>query len=200
TAADLDGDGKEELALGTAYYWWHLINPDGSRRWQYSTLGGPGVTAVAAGDITGNGVPEVLFGGEDSFVQTVDAGGKSVWMFNTGDEITGLAVVRLEEAEPSRVFVSSLSFNVYSLDGQGKLVWRRDLGSPVRSMAVHEQGGHLAAACDNGVFYMLNPRGEVVGMFDNAGRIRDIVPTRLNGKTAFITASDNGYLRAMLVE
>ena len=28
TAADLDGDGKEELALGTAYYWWHLINPD----------------------------------------------------------------------------------------------------------------------------------------------------------------------------
>ena len=198
-AIDVDGDGKDELALGTAYYWWHLVNPDGSRRWDYRTKGGPGATAVTGGDITGDAKPEVLFGGEDAFVQVVGADGKALWQFNTGDEVTGLATANVGGSTKKEILASSLSFNVYCISGENKVVWRRDLGAPVRSSAVFPDTPLMAAGCDNGMFYVLDAsrQGKALGMMDTGGRIVDMVPARIGGQAVFILAGKNGYLRAV---
>ena len=84
TAADVDADGRDEVIAGTEYYTWHVIKPDGSRRFAVRTAGGPCANAVASGDLDGDGRPEVIFGGADTTVQVYGPDGE-LWVFNTGD-------------------------------------------------------------------------------------------------------------------
>lgn len=200
-AVDIDDDNRQEVALGTAYYWWHLVAPDGSKKWGYRTRGGPGVTAIASGNTTGDARPEIFFGGEDSLVQAVDAQGEGIWQFNTGDEVTALQCVNLDTDGPAKILVSSLSFNAYCLDGQGRVVWRTDLGSPVRSAVCMPSPAKpvFALGCDNGNVYLLDPAdgGRTLGRTPTGGRVVDIEAVPGAGRPFFVTAGDNGYLMAI---
>ena len=150
--ADLDGDGRHELLLGTAYYWWHAVNPDGSKRWGYRTAGGPGCNVVAVGDVTGDSTPEVFFGGQDALVQASDAEGKRLWQVNTGDEVTGILIHDADGDGTCEVLASSLSFNLFCLNGDGSIRWRTDLGAPLRrlGLAGAEADAVLVVGTDDG--------------------------------------------------
>lgn len=159
-AADLNGDGRAELLLGTAYYGWHAVRPDGSPLWSYRTRGGPGCNVVAAGDVTGDRVPEVFFGGQDALVQAADAAGRPLWQANTGDEVTGLVLLDADGDGADEVVAGSLSFNLFCLDGDGHIRWRRDLGSPVRGLAKARSAGRdlVVAATQAGGVWWIDPR------------------------------------------
>lgn len=154
-AADLDGDKKDEIIASTEYYWWHVINPDGTRRFGYN-VSGPTCNAVAAGDLDGDGTQEVLFGGADSQVHAVSAEGKRLWLFHTGDEVQALQTADVNGDGKAEVLVGSLSFNVYCLDGAGKMLWRRDWGSPVQALVVTKLANKLVCAvgCADGHIYV----------------------------------------------
>lgn len=160
TAADLNGDKRDEIIAGTEYYWWHVINPDGSRRFGYSTKGGPCANAVAAGDLLGDGKREAIFGGADTLLHVLDSEGKLLWTFNTGDEVTGVECADVNGDGKDEVIASSLSFNVYCLDGTGKVLWRQDLGDLVREMTLAKSKGQwlVAAGCDSGQVVVLQGR------------------------------------------
>lgn len=168
-AADLDADGRQELLLGTAYYGWFAVKSDGSTLWRYSTRGGPGCNVVAAGDVTGDGIPEVFFGGQDALVQAASAKGDVLWQFNTGDEVSGLAIVDGDGDGQADVVASSLSFNLFAIAGDGRRLWRRDLGSPLRGLALCEHAGRtvLAVATEAGRVCLVDPRqGDVLASHD----------------------------------
>ncbi len=57
-AADLDGDGREEVVAGTTGGQILVLRPDGSTLWSREVEGW--VTALAASDLDGNGPPEIL--------------------------------------------------------------------------------------------------------------------------------------------
>jgi outer membrane protein assembly factor BamB len=152
TAADLDGDGKEEVLAGTEYYWWHAIAPDGKRRWGYSPRG-PHANCVAAGNL--NGKPTVIFGGADGNLHALSADGKLLWQFNTGDEVTCVAVAG------GKVFATSMSFNLYALDGDGKKLWRRDHGDELRAMAL--TGSNIAVGGEDGRVAVFSTDGAAQG-------------------------------------
>ncbi|MBI5683684.1 MAG: PQQ-like beta-propeller repeat protein [Verrucomicrobia bacterium] len=147
-AADLDGDGKEEILAGTEYYWWHAIAPDGKRRWGYSTRG-PHANCVAAGDLGSKRA--VVFGGADGNLHAIGADGKLLWQFNTGDEVTGVAVAG------GRVVATSMSFNLYALDGDGKKLWRRDHGDVLRGLAL--LGSNIAVGGEDGRVAVFSSEG-----------------------------------------
>ncbi|MCX6898495.1 MAG: PQQ-binding-like beta-propeller repeat protein [Verrucomicrobia bacterium] len=153
-AADLDGDGKQEVIAGTEYYWWHAITPDGKRRWGYSTRTGPHANCVAAGDL-GGGKRAVVFGGADGNLHVLGADGKPLWLFNTGDEVTGVAVAS------GRVYATSMSFNLYALDGDGKQLWRRDRGDVLRGLALI--GSKLAVGGEDGRVAVFSSEGVLRG-------------------------------------
>lgn len=76
--ADLDGDGVDEwLAVGakgaTAF------TATGTRLWQFAP--GAGCVSVDAGDVDGDGTPEVVVGCEDEHVYLLDAAGQERWAF-----------------------------------------------------------------------------------------------------------------------
>jgi outer membrane protein assembly factor BamB len=152
TAADLDGDGKEEVLAGTEYYWWHAIAPDGKRRWGYSTRG-PHANCVAAGDLAGKRA--VVFGGADGNLHALGADGKLLWQFNTGDEVTSIAVA------DGKVFATSMSFNLYALDAAGRKLWRRDHSDVLRTMAL--AGSNIAVGGEDGRVAVFSAEGASQG-------------------------------------
>jgi hypothetical protein len=156
-AADLDGDKRDEIVAGTEYYWWHVINPDGTRRFEYNSQGGPCANAVATGDLNGDGKREVLFGGADTLIHVLSGDGNLLWTFNTGDEVTALQCADVNGDGKDEVLAASLSFNLYCLDGSGQPLWRQDLGNQVRALAAYRSGElwQVAAGGDSGQVVVL---------------------------------------------
>lgn len=182
TAVDLDGDGREEVLAGTEYYRWHAIAPNGQQRWAYSGQTGPRANCVAAGDLTGAGKRAVVFGGADGNLHVLDAAGKLLWQFNTGDEVTAVAVVG------GRVFATSMNFNLYALDATGKPLWRRECGEALRSLALlnTRRAARLKIA--------VGGEDGRVAVYDSSGVLQGEV--KLSGPISQLSASDldgNGW-------
>ena len=68
---------------------------------------------VATADLTGDGLPEIIFAGQDSFVHVVAPDGKLLWKFGTGDEVTSVTTVGPADG-PRNVIAGSRSFNLYA--------------------------------------------------------------------------------------
>ena len=132
-AADLDGDGADDVVAGTEYHSWPVYDSDGTEMFRYAPRTGPGCNGVAIGDITGDGAPEIVFAGRDSFVHAITATGSLLWKFGTGDAVSDVAILSGEGT--ARVAAASRSFNLYGFAGDGTVVWRRDLGSPLVDVA-----------------------------------------------------------------
>ncbi len=107
---DLDGDGNEEvIALRgrTAT----CLDAGGRQRWRFST--GGICRAVCAGDLDGDGTPELLLGSDDEHIYMLSAGGKELRKHHANIPLrVGTSSVR----EPK---VANLA--VGDLDGDGKL-------------------------------------------------------------------------------
>ncbi len=94
--ADLDGDGAQELLVGSddenmyalaadmGELWRHRVDFLADRQpWLWWTLGSSKVRAIHAADITGDGRPELLVGAGNMRLQCYDAAGELMWRFRT---------------------------------------------------------------------------------------------------------------------
>jgi len=95
-AADLDGDGVEELLVGSddehvyaldaemGELWKHEVDFLAEQQpWSWWTLGSSKVRAIHAADITGDGRPELLVGAGNMRLQCYDAAGELLWRYRT---------------------------------------------------------------------------------------------------------------------
>jgi outer membrane protein assembly factor BamB len=155
----VDGDGIDEVACGTEYYWWHLANAQGQKVWSYSTSTGPTANACAIGDLSGDGKRETLFGGADGNVHAIGPDGALLWKLNTGDEVTALSCTDTDGDGAEEVLVGSLSSNVYALRGDGSMIWRTDVGSPVVGLCATD-GKCCALTAPGEVFILSASSGE----------------------------------------
>ncbi len=163
-AGDLDGDGADEVVAGTEYHSWPVYDSDGRKLFGYAPRTGPGCNDVTITDITGDGTPEIVFAGLDSFVHAVSATGQLLWKFGTGDSVS--AVAPLTGAGDARVAAASRSYNLYGFAGDGSVVWRVDLGSPLADVAAVNtaDGERVVATADDGAVVVADGRdGAVVG-------------------------------------
>jgi len=163
-AGDLDGDGADEVVAGTEYHSWPVYDADGRKLFGYAPRTGPGCNDVTITDITGDGTPEIVFAGLDSFVRAVSATGQLLWKFGTGDSVS--AVAPLTGAGDARVAAASRSFNLYGFAGDGSVVWRMDLGSPLTDVAAVNMadGERVVATADDGTVVLADAwDGAVVG-------------------------------------
>ncbi|MCX7747911.1 MAG: FG-GAP-like repeat-containing protein [Clostridia bacterium] len=107
--ADVDGDGKAEIILGSA-----VINADGSTRWK-GTAGFGRLNSVAA-DVYGDKAPEIITG---DTVYTNE--GRVVWQKKeAGDGFT--AVADFDSDPYGEIVVVSLGY-ITLLDNTGDIIW-----------------------------------------------------------------------------
>jgi peroxiredoxin len=158
-AADLDGDGVDEVIVGyNGSTGLHVFSADGKRLWKRTDLGN--VWHVTAGDLDGDGKPEVV---------TTSARGK-VHVFSPGDgkplqTLDAGLYANMVRTAPGRAIPSSRGDLVLvigsaspgeamvALGGDGKIHWTTKFPADVRhsdSLAVSPEGTQAAAGLRGG--------------------------------------------------
>ena len=87
-AADLDGDGKPEVAAGSDCFYLYLFDENGVERWRRN-LEAP-VRRLVATDVNQDGTPEIVAGCEDGSVWILDADGRTLGIHRTEAKIHAL--------------------------------------------------------------------------------------------------------------
>ena len=154
TIGDINGDGVAEATLGAlGLNAWSFSAPSGTVTpgWPYYTNDTVFSTAALA-DITGQGVPDVIMGGDSSpgtgprdhrggLVRAVSGDGRTLWEFLTNEIVRSSPAVGdiTGNGQPSIVFGTgdywvsqpggaSDATKVFALDTGGHQRWARDLG------------------------------------------------------------------------
>jgi outer membrane protein assembly factor BamB len=151
-AADLDGDGTQEVLVQTEETGAYAFTADGQMLWK-KCIGG-GNAAPVVGDLYGDGRPDVVFASDSGVVTAVDgAHGETEWAF---------------DATASHVWPASVSVSptVAELDGhppQEVLFTARNAWSakpsdaPNEHVAIFAVHGNASAPGKAGLLWMLQP-------------------------------------------
>ncbi|HCA47306.1 MAG TPA: hypothetical protein DEP45_08065, partial [Armatimonadetes bacterium] len=112
---------------------------------------------------------------------------------NTGDEVTDLACADVDGDGQDEILVSSLSFNVYCLEGDGSVKWRTALPNQLRTLTLLEgEPMRVAVGCDDGSVYTMSAAdGSLLGRFQTEGRLIDLAPL---GPGEAVASSEDGFL------
>ncbi len=88
-AADVDGDGRPEVAVGADCFYVHLFGEDGTERWRRN-LQAP-VRRLLAVDMNRDGRPEIAAGCEDGSVWVLDGEGEILGVHRTDGKLHALS-------------------------------------------------------------------------------------------------------------
>ena len=120
-AADINGDNKTEILLGSQNKTLYALDPEANVLWTYETNGS--VTTPGIYDIYGDGKYEILFGSGDGRIYLIDSGGKEIWNLSTNGSIKQSPVAVNLDAWPQKEIVAASSDeNLYVIDYQGKIM------------------------------------------------------------------------------
>lgn len=133
TVADLDGDGRAEVILGTGDGDIVILNADGSERSRHAfdgTFGG-GYDAIAAADITESDGLEIVLGHEDGWLTCMNHGGEIQWRFYGDRFRTGPPAIGDVDGDGEvEVVYGTDNGHIYCLSGNGFTEWRYEEHAP----------------------------------------------------------------------
>jgi len=120
--------------------------------WRYNT-GGPCATAVAAQDVDGDGLPEVLFARQDGFINVFRLGdGFQLERISVGEPIIGMTVLAGRDGKPRIVVGTRFGVQVFGSD----LKKIGGVSLPAQAAAFAGPGGK-----DKDRVYIVGPDGSV---------------------------------------
>jgi len=129
-AADLDGDGWDEVIVGyNGSGGLHVFNRDGKRRWKNMQL--HNVWSVTSGHVFEDKQRQVISTGGDDGAQVFDANGKSLKTLKGPFDPLKLAVVRLSKHDAFDIILFATSGDdsgvIAAVDYSGKTLWTQTL-------------------------------------------------------------------------
>lgn len=208
-AADIDGDGKDEVIFGAANMNLHALDDDGSLMWKFSRYGV--ITSLIARDLTGDGAAEVIGGPAKitcvSEVSVLDAKGKRLGASgNDGwaSALTAVAIANLDGPGKPAVICGTNFNNVYALDNDGgKLLrrWRFALGDTVTALCGVDftgEGAELVVAGSASEYvYCLDADGKLRWATPLGGGVLTLqpIPARDPDRQELLAVTDQGVYR-----
>jgi outer membrane protein assembly factor BamB len=126
-AADLDGDGNDELITGSTNKRVAVFDHTGKLLWQYEA--GDAITSVAAVALGGPGKLAVVAGSLDTHVYALSPDGKLLWTFTPpyykrAPKIRVVFGADLTGDGKQAVIAGSESWHYFALDASGQEIWR----------------------------------------------------------------------------
>ncbi len=180
-AADLDGDGRDEVIVGyNGATGLHVFDNDGARRWKYTDIGN--VWHVTAGDVTGDGNTEVVTTSASGQVHVFDAEGKPVKNLDPGVYASMVRVGRVAADDKAEtIFVvgsGSRGEQVVAMDGDGKEFWTIDLpgnASHCDSMAIAPKSTWAAVGLRGGLVNVIDlAEGKIIATAIEQGETPEV--------------------------
>ena len=160
----------------------------GEELWRFSTGG-----TVAGRPLLFNDL--VIAGSFDKILYALDArDGTLRWQIEGANWFWAGAV-----ADEKTIFAPSMDGNVYAIDGNGTVLWKHDMGSPIVSRPVLVPRG-LAVAGKNGKISLLNTSQAAIGLKREISALflRDSevkAPLFADGEAVFVGAQDGTVTR-----
>lgn len=142
------------------------------------------VWAIAAADLDGDGVQEVLAGSHNRVVVAWDLAGQVRWKFASKGPVYSVAAGDIDGDRLPEVIAGDDANVVYCLNRQGSLRWQRELSGRVAQLALLRSGGNacaLVAVTWDGAAHGLDAAGKPVWQTKLPGMPLGLVVADLDG-------------------
>jgi len=162
-SADLDGDGRQELAVGTGSNRVQVLS-DAQAMWSYEA--GGSVISLFAADLDGDGRAEIAAGSEDNRTYLLSGDGTLRWYDDVGQDVSAVCGADLDGDGLDEIIVGSEMGLLRALRLDRTVLWEHDVGD--RPIALHagdlNRDGHayVAVTTSGGSICLLDASGKVV--------------------------------------
>ncbi len=164
-----------------------------------------GVRVVGTHDLNGDGIAEIIAGGDDDNVYTYRRDGSLLWSYRTGDRARGLVIRDIDADGLMEIVVGSEDRNVHVLDSAGHLKWRYYTPHCVLSVNTLDldQDGETEVflGTDDGYVLFLSKAGDLLWKYKVGDRVCGIQAADCNqdGKIEIIVGSEDRRLYLLQV-
>jgi outer membrane protein assembly factor BamB len=187
---------NDTLYAGNTNFDYYAVAPDGVLKWTFPTLS----NAWSIGGIADDGT--IYWGSNDTYVYAVDPAGREKWNKRTLGFIAASAAI----GSDGTIYIGSFDSYFYALDAQtGQTKWKFKTNDHIYSSAALsvDQAGNTNAiffGSTDGMFYALNPNGELLWSYDTGDPIRSspVLGRTPDGKDEIVYfGAGNGRLYAL---
>jgi|GEM_PF-1691201 len=208
--ADLDNDGKDEVLLGVLHYI-QCYDAKGNRRWNIGTGVGNIITSIETDDIDGDGLEEIVVGGDSTVypnLYVLGNDGKIIWKIRAGAyEVNDVAVGDTNGDGRMEIAVGTVAKHgiyytpsrVYMYDSKGNKMWEKLIprGVATIKLADIEGDGKMEVLVGSlHYFKVIDHQGNSLTDFETRGYIRDILvgDIDLDGVNEILLGSNDLYV------
>ena len=201
--ADINGDGKAEILLGSSDNNLYALNSEGKEIWRFAA-GGP-TTTPAVFDLECDNRTEILFGSKDGMVYALDSNGSLLWSYQTNSSIESTPIaVNINYMPELEVLAASDDQNLYILDSKGKKIRSHYMADQFLSMPcvadinLDGKPDFFMGARNNKMDSLLSPDNRRLA-FDTGGVVSTPVyaPRGTDGRPRIIISSGDGRVYSL---
>jgi outer membrane protein assembly factor BamB len=130
----------------------HSLNPDGTLRWKFSTLG-----SIYSAPVIGEDA--IYITSTEGRIYAIDFNGKELWKLKMDASSYSTPAV----GKNSVIYFGCDDSNLYAISKNGKLLWKYKTGDEIAGSPIIDQDGTIYVASD--AFYALNTKGKEKWIF-----------------------------------
>lgn len=188
TAADLTGDGHDEIVLARQDYHVQVLDASGKELWKRALSyyrKPPYVNLVCTGDIDGDGKLEVIAGGENWRFYAFDAKGTELWNYESVHPSRSGAVADLDGDGKDEVICGTHYYWATALNTDGTARWKVRFGPICYDIATgrfdeSNRRGVVFGSGDGKVHYV-DSNGKARLQYDTGDEVKHVAVGDLDG-------------------
>jgi outer membrane protein assembly factor BamB len=206
--ADIDGDGDDEVLLGSRDGSVKALTRQGLPKWEYMAQQGEWLgTIYCINNVDALDRTRVLVGARDFRVIALDELGSKIWEYRTDQVVRRIRVGDINRDGKAEVLVGSEDCCVHALECEtGKPLWKYKTNGWIRFALPIDLDGdeeiEILAASGDRHLYILNHQGKLKRKFSTGSKIHALHATDLDGDgiVEILIGSDAKDLCAMTPE